>query len=369
MVILPSGMSEKISAPLLRQKDGYSLYIFFTGGIRASNSEDDLWQIEPIYDDGKAYRKGLINKKDLQNFAASMGIKPIAFGTYGWIDGRYYSSWKPIFGNKKSHLLSPPNLWSNIAANISECNEQERELNLERTELEKIAEIYDDQSLEESLSRSISLSLRSMEINIEQIAEHYFEQLVDTMYTRSFATACSTTGDQTLFAHVHSFFLHLGAARDYLAAFIAKQIGIDAKTNSLEKLRKKLLLSHIGSSPMLEKLISDGLMVPPPDSLGQWDISGWLRKANRLRNILVHERPYGSKYLEKYGSTKELSKEMGVYRHFRIVCTEDSSDLDLLDVINDFYQNCMSLFENMADLSGFDKSMMVYTDNDIISIS
>lgn len=85
----------------------------------------------------------------------------------------------------------------------------------------EIADALDAQEPVEALANYISLSLRSMDISVEQIAAHYHEQLVNHMAAgRVEGEGSANTTSQTLYAHVHSYFLHLGAARDYLAALI-----------------------------------------------------------------------------------------------------------------------------------------------------
>jgi hypothetical protein len=63
---------------------------------------------------------------------------------------------------------------------------------------------------------------------VEQIAEFYNTEVTNGLANgRTNGNRYATTRDQSLYALVHSFFLHLGSVRDYLATLIAVQLGLN----------------------------------------------------------------------------------------------------------------------------------------------
>jgi hypothetical protein len=149
---------------------------------------------------------------------------------------------------------------------------------------EQIARLTDDHTEVEWLARSISLSLRSMDISIEQIAEFYYEQLVNLMA----AGLIADTQNQTLFAHVHTFFLHLGAARDYLAALIAARIRKNpSKIDSMANLTEVLEPQDVETDALLKLLENRKFIQPTPSNMNRLEISGWLKEATTLRMATV----------------------------------------------------------------------------------
>jgi hypothetical protein len=210
-----------------------------------------------------------------------------------------------------------------------------------------------------------------MDINIEQIAEFYHEQLVNLMSGgRLTGQRSGSSQDQTLFAHVHSFFLHLGAARDYLGAFIAMRIGQDPEEiDSMAGLIRILKQEHLGTDKLLDLLHAKGFVRPSPQNAKKWEAAGWLKQASALRNQFAHQRPYGSRHAERFGWAVAISEENGIFRYYRPIVDKDGVERDVLDVIAEHYKNCTSFFHEMAAQSGKDISIFHFTDEDIISIS
>ena len=132
---------------------------------------------------------------------------PIAFQRHGWLRGEHHSSWSPIIPGRKNHMQSPADLWSNIANNLAGNRSDAKLGDAVALTFEQICAILDNRTDEEELALSISLSLRNMDISVEQVAEFYHEQLVDLM-AAGFTEGrhAGTSEDQTQFSHVHSFF-------------------------------------------------------------------------------------------------------------------------------------------------------------------
>jgi len=355
--------------PLPRQPDADAYYVHCSGGFRGAMVKQDVWMIEPILDGKLPCRKGYFSKAELQRFTASNRLAPIALQRISWINGRYHSSWSPIIPGRKNFLESPSELWSNLASNLASQRTGAELSGMSNPTQEKIAALLDDRTEDERLAESISLSLRSMDINVEQIAEFYHERLVDTLSAGELdGQRSASIGDQTLFADAHSFFMHLGAARDYLGAFVAARIGEDPrKIDSMGRLTHALRPHHFGTDGLLALLSSQKFIQPSPKNPSRWEVSGWLKEASDLRNEFMHHRPYGSRFIERFGYIAAILPEIGLYRYIRPILTSDGFQRDALDVVLYHYKNSTNLFQQMADISGHDISMLTITDEDIIS--
>lgn len=206
-----------------------------------------------------------------------------------------------------------------------------------------------------------------MDISVEQVAEFYHEQLVDLM-AAGFTEGrhAGTSEDQTLFSHVHFFFLHLGATRDYLAALIAARLGKDSKKlDSMGRLVDALRSEDFGMDALLDLLAARNFIEPDPTKPTRRRMSGWLRDASALRNHFIHSRPYGSRYFERFGRIVPVAPKVGLYRYMRPVVIDDNADADALNVIAYHYKRATDLFYSLAEASGRDISMLRLTDKDI----
>jgi hypothetical protein len=355
---------------LPRQSDGDAFCVHCTGGFRAAKSKKNLWMIEPVMDEGRPCRKGFFAKAELEVFVRRARLTPIAFQSFGWNGGSYYSRWSPLIPSRTNHLVGPSTLWNNVAANLSKQRSRTEPQNMKTPTPEQITKIFDSRTEEEWLARSIGLSLRSMDISVEQIAEFYHEQLVDLMADGLVdGRQSSGTMDQSLFAHVHSFFLHLGAARDYLAALIAVRIGKDPRTiDSMARLIDTLRPKHVGTDALLNLLETRKFIQPASANPNRREMSGWLKKVSDLRNQFVHRRPYGARHVEGAGHLVAIVPAKGLYRYVRPVLVENDAERDILDVIVSHYKQATALFQDAAETSGLDTSMLTLTDKDIVSI-
>jgi hypothetical protein len=293
-----------------RQPDAGGFYLHCAGGFRAAMADKDVWMIEPLLDDGRPCRKGFFTRLELDAFMRSARLTPIAFQNFGWAKGNYHSSWSPLIPGRGNHLQGPSDLWSHIAANLLRQRSGNGLREMKNPSREKIAEILDGRSEEEWLARSISHSLRSMDISVEQITEFYHEQLVDLMADGLVDGRRSARAqDQTLFAHVHSFFLHLGAARDYLAALIAVRIGRDPnKVDSMARLIETVREKDIQTDTLLMLIERRRFIQPASKNANKREISGWLKEASDLRNCFIHRRPYGARHAERFGHVAAIAQ-------------------------------------------------------------
>lgn len=207
-----------------------------------------------------------------------------------------------------------------------------------------------------------------MNISVQQIAEHYHEQLVNHMAKgRVDGERVANTQSQTLYAHVHSFFLHLGATRDYLGALIAHRVGFDhEKTDSLAHLVKKLRWANLPKDALLDLLITGGNIIAHTQKPNKLAIAGWMQEVTTIRNKLVHKRPYGSKFNERFGWVIPTQKEAGIYRYFRPLDLNGNVEKDVYDVLCHHYAQCTDLMHKAAKLLGNNAAMLHITDEDLI---
>lgn len=368
----PPGICNDTWRTMPRQPDADIFCMHCTGGFRAAKIDNDRWTIEPIFEDGEARTKGFLTNIQLRKMVRIGEFRVLGFQSSGWTNGEWHSSWKPIIPTESNHFRSPADIWSSISSNLFSTTRAQRLRGLKDPDHSKLANILDDCTVEERLARAISLSLRSMDIAVEQIAEHYNEQLVNKMYAGDVeGQRSSNTMDQNLFAHVHAFFLQLGTARDYLAAFISNRLGMDAshgKVDTMSALRRELRAIHAGRDPILDLLIHKKWLTPDQSNADRWTTSGWLKEITDLRNEIVHRRPYGSVYAEKFGWATPVHAELGLYRYFRPIEIKEQPERDLLDVICSHYRRCTGLFFEAANGSGLNGAMMTLTDKDIISL-
>lgn len=348
-----------------RQRDGESFSLHFTGGVRAACIKGDQWVLEPILVHGRPASNGSFTRSELGRLARSLSLTPIAFQHSGWNKGAYYNNWVPILPGQSNHMLGAADLWRNIASQLGATRRGNRLNALVSPTHGEVAAILDDQSPDERLAQFIALSLRGLDISVEEIAAFYHDQLVDLMAAGQLnGERVSGTLDQLLFAHVHSFFLHAGAARDYLASFIAHRLGDDpTRVDSFALLCKRLRSRHMGSDRLLDSLVAKGLILEAKQK-GQWELAGWIKELGDLRNTFTHRRPYGSRSSEQAGWAVPLSPNGQLFRYRRPLLSDNGNDV--FDLIVRQYRLMIELFHHLAKASGLDDSISLITDEDII---
>lgn len=360
-------MSET-SKPIPRQTDASAFLLHFTGGLRAGQIDQNKWRVDPILQDGQPVSKFPLSTEQLQAFASQNKFLSIGFESINWTNGTYHSTWTPINPTKKNHALGPADIWRNISSNLTHARADKDLRGMTKPTREEITALLDNRTDAERLAQSISLSLRSVDISVNEVADFYNEQLVNLMVSGTLnGRRHSSSRDQTLYAYVHSFFLHLGAARDYLAAFIASELGRDpSRVDSLARLARVITEDDFKSSKILQLMKSEGFLTPAATGQG-WHVVGWLGDMSKLRNQHVHKRPYGLMHDEKMGHARVINEQKGLYRYFRPIVLEDRADQDLMDVLSIHYRHSIVFFFNAAQVSGFNPAIPSISDKDIIS--
>lgn len=351
-----------------RQSDGDAFFQIYSGGMRAVEASDNAWHFEPVLDDGHPCIKGFLTTANLHAFFRQHSFTFVAFQRIGWFRGDYYSNWSPFIPGETNHFQGPADLWRNVASNLSKARTASDFAAMVQPTHERIAALLDNRNEAERLAGSISLSLRNMDISVEQIAQFYNEQLVNHMAAGNLqGEHSSSTLDQTLFAHVHSFFMHLGAARDYLAAFCALRIGKDPqKVDSFARLADSVRPEHFAEDGVLQLLQARGYFRQKPTSSVKVEAAGWIEEVTDLRNEFMHRRPYGERFIERTGFVQPVDADVGVYRYIRPIELKSGQE-DVQQLILRHYRQMTSLCHTAAVTSGNDTSMLTFTDDDILS--
>lgn len=356
-----------------RQRNGEAFYLYFTGGFRAArvDMDADEWIVEPVLIDGKPCSAGTLGRGQLQKLTKEHGFAPVAFHASGWDRGEYFSHWTPINPKHRNHLQRPSDLWSNIAIHLSSGRVDTLSRSSDPVTKGKIFDTLDAHEPKEAFAKFISLSLLSMDISIERVCEYYNEQLDNHMSSGDIdGEGASNTQDSVLFSHVHSFFLHLGAARDYLGAFLAAEVGLDPQEcDSLARLVAKLRRDRPPTGALFDFLVSESAIAPHPNKLNGYSVGGWMEEVTALRNALVHKRPYGARFSERLGRAVLVSAEHGLARYVRDIHYGANSVGDALEVMLSHYVRSVTFFHDAALNTGCNTSMLTLTDQDLVSFA
>lgn len=354
--------------PLPRIKDGQGFIMHWAGGLQSCERNPDQWHILPIQHGGAPHASGLYSRQDMLAFMRQRGARFVAYQQIRWTDGSHAAFWNPFIAGERNFHQSPADLWNHAARNLARARISPLIDALQNPTREQITAIQDEHGQLERLASSISLSLRNLDTTVSQIASFYHTELINQLAAGNLGDSrSSSVRDQILYAHVHGFFLHLGAARDYLAAFIAYQLGMDvARIDAMNRLVEAIRLPDKDRSAILQLLITRGFLSPVGAPSTKWKSSGWLYDATELRNQFTHHRTYGHLTAERMGYLEALDEDIGLYRYFRPVVWKGAVD-EVFDMILFNYERVNELFFSSAKLSGQDLSILDLTDRDTIS--
>jgi hypothetical protein len=369
---LTNKVKELSARPIHRFSDRSSEYLHCTGGVRAAKIDNESWVFEPIRCQGIAASVGTFSWEVLLQTIQRINATPIAFHSSSFSNGVYYSDWTPILSRRRNDTRGPSDMWRSICSNYSHERTEEIFGRNEILSSDAIGAILDSsaKSDEEFMAQAISLSLRSMDISVEQISDFYNEQLTNLIAAGNFAdVGHSTSLDQVLYSHVHSFFLHLGCARDYLGGYIASKIGLNRdRIDDMARLVSELRDNSFGVTPVLDLIRNKNYLERKTATTDKWMTTGWLKSASDLRKQLVHKRPYGSMFAERMGKIVELESSTGIYRYFRPIQVSGTNSQDIFDLIVFHYQKCNELFMEAAEVSGENTQMITITDDDVVDV-
>ncbi len=314
---------------LPRHSGGIGFCLHFTGGFRAANTPDGAWRIEPIYARGKPCSTGPLTTPQLQVLARNAGFRPVAFHRIGWIDGVYHSTWSPVVPGRPGDAEGPSELWSRIARDAPGS----------------------DGAPAAAAARGIALGLRNMDLCVERIAAAYHEGLVTHMAEGRVAGERSAAeASDALPAHVHAFFLHLGAVLDRLGSVVAGQIGLDGGSSvGLPRLVGELHGEVLPNHPLIHLLFAEGLVAADGARHRRFALAGWAREVSALCRDLVHDNPGGAGSTEGTSWVVAKQEAAGLYRYVRPVQIAGGGQHDLFDLVHAQYERCNDLLLKAAD--------------------
>lgn len=341
----------------------------WSGGVQAVQADEHRWRILPVLTGGRACVNGFYSKAAMREFLLERGLQFVAFESMSWTNGAYTSFWSPQIRGQSNFFRGSADLWHSASSNIGQLRGQPQLAALTNPTREEVAAILDARTEPERLAQSIGLSLRNMDTSVRGIFEFYHEELINLLaHGQTDGTSSASMRDQVLFAHIHAFFLHLGSARDYLAALVAFRLGHDPHdVDSLTKLLKVAGAADVTGEPLLALLSSRGYIAPRQNDPSKLQQHGWLWQATDQRNELTHRRTYGARFVEGMGHLTALDVDDGLYRYVRPLAGSYPAD-DVLDAILEHYANVNELFFAAAGAAEYDTSIRKLTDDDIVSV-
>lgn len=341
----------------------------WSGGVQAIQADEHRWRILPILTGGRPCVNGSYSKAAMRQFLLERGLQFVAFESMSWTNGAYTSLWSPQIPGQTNFFRGPADLWHSMSSNIGQVRGQPQLAALTNPTREEVAAILDARTEPERLAQSVGLSLRNMDTSVRGIFEFYHEELTNLLaHGQTDGTSSASMRDQVLFAHIHAFFLHLGSARDYLAALIAFRLGHDPHdADSLTNLLKVIGAGDVAGEPLLALLSSRGYIAPRQNNPLKLHQAGWLWHATDQRNELTHRRTYGDLFIEGMGHLSTLDADDGLYRYVRPLGGSYPAD-DVFDAILKHYGNANELFFAAVGAAGYDASIRILTDADLVSI-
>lgn len=325
-------------SPVDQPERAEAQFVYCSGGISCTRLQNDTWLIEPISVSHVPSRVGCFAKDELAVVLADLECFPFAFEDLHVEHGAYFSSFRAITKNRSNHFETAAGFWSNVAGNIRAGSPST--LDAQRLKIGQ-------------LSSSISISFRCLDAAIGAIHRFYASRISYHVLAGKTELEISLP-DAELFASVHSFYLHLGAARDYLGALIAMRLGLD-RLDDLTRLLDKVKFDVLKQDELGKLLISRGLIIKA--EAGQKPCqAGWLKVASALRRRFVHHQPFGFSHKEKFGRVVAATNFSGGFKYHRSFSHSPLQNVDVLDYLGDTYVDMMGLFIDLARCSGYDTS-------------
>ncbi|WP_054006166.1 hypothetical protein [Cypionkella psychrotolerans] len=321
----------------------------YTGGFKVWQLSDDEWSYEPSLHQGKPCRAGIFTFADIQKLMAGMKLAPIGYEVHSSIDGLEMNSFMSVYPVSKRNPLPTTDVWQTIAGNMK-------------------AESGSKHEILKRYAHYLTASLRSMDISIAAVCNHYNGQLVQSLRDeKSIGNKFAHMSDFAFIANVHSFFLHFGSARDYLATLIARRCSLSKDIDSMATLVKNLNPKKLPHDKMLEHLLSTKLIII--DNTGsRIQTNGWLQWASTIRNSVVHRHPYGSRDPERTAMIVAIEGTPNHFKYWRPILVDGSDVRDVLDVMTKVYHNTMHLLGWLAEASELNSDIKKLDETSILDI-
>lgn len=358
-------MGITVVAPFEVEDDHQSFVQNFTGGIKAWQRDTNEWSFGPIIYQGEPVMAGILSQELLRTAVQAMELTAVLMEHHVCIKGESSTARRSISLLGRTDRLATTDIWQTISGNLNKARMAKFKKDFPDNTNEQWVSESNNLTQEESYSAYISDSLKSMDICINAICDYYHEQLVSSLRSgRKENQRYSSLADLSFTANVHSFFLHLGSARDYLASLIAARCGMPDNIDAMNRLTDKLKWESLPDDPLI-KLMVDQKILTKKGGAEKSKISGWFEKVSDVRNQFIHKRPFGLHEDERMGWVKSAGGIAGHYRFCTPINLNENSDfVDALDYISDVYHKINRLFGDLALVSGYNVTIPSYSDKD-----
>ena len=163
-----------------------------------------------------------------------------------------------------------------------------------------------------------------------------------------------------LYMSIHSAFVEMCTARDYLAQFAARRVFGGIKIETMHELVKKLSQS--------------GQWHELADEIGaicdRSSDDGWMARLSRFRNIVVHQTPISSLSDERGMKAKEIHTEAGTLRVIVVAIprdpiSPDGNFVDALSCVRFLHAKLTAFSKRIAGACGLSAETPILTDADL----
>jgi len=314
--------------------------LHFTGGLRARRNQGG-WMVGPLLKDGDLVDVGPVPEDQINAVAAELGVR--TFGADETILGDRYIPpriWEPFVGLKPTPGL-PTELWANIAHHAANAGD----------------EGYGE------LARFVAVCLRAADIRLRDISDGYGAQLLSALNN---GTKVGHPFDNMPLADlhlaIHSFVAEMGAARDYLAAIVGRQLGAPANKDSLARLIDWLAADARAAEAT--QPVSVALMEGWID-----ETDPWLKQLTDYRNLFLHRGPIGARGMNSAPRLATYATRYGEVRILVLPIPRRLEGPETVDALVQFVRLHWQMFHLAADLallSPYPRTTQVVTRADMV---
>ncbi len=317
--------------------------LHFTGGLRGRRNGPG-WLIGPLLVEGRIVEMGPVPETRINGVAAELGVR--VFGADETMLGDPYLPtriWRPFVGLEATSGL-PTELWGNIAHHAADAGD-------------------DDYS---ALARYVAVCLRASDIRLRDISDGYGAQLLSALASGAeLGHPFENMPLADLHLAIHSFVAEMGAARDYLAAIVGRQLGAPASKDSLARLMDWLS----ADARKAEAAQPTALAL----SRGWADAEDpWLKQLTDYRNLFLHRGPMGARGFESAPRLTATATRHGEVRTLVLPIPRRLGGPDTVDALTQFVRLHWQMFRLAADLAAsasYVSTPTVITSADIIDAS
>jgi len=314
--------------------------LHFTGGLRGRR-QGSGWLIGPLRVDGAFVEMGPVPETHISIVAAELRVR--AFGADETLLGDPHLPtriWRPFVGLEATSGL-PTELWGNIAHHAAAAADEDYS----------------------ALARYVSVCLRASDIRLRDISDGYGAQLLSALTNGAeVGHPFENIPLADLHLAIHSFVAEMGAARDYLAAIVGRQLGAPTSKDSLARLIDWLgadARRTAASQPAAVALTRGWADAEDP----------WLKQLTDYRNLFLHRGPMGARGFESAPRLAASATRHGEVRTLVLPIPRRLEGPDTVDALTQFVRLHWQMFQLAADLAAvasYASTPIVITSADIV---